>query len=584
MALIANPAHPIQPSHTFLVENVPNELWPIVLRHLAADPNMRHITAMAFVSKGFLSLCLSSFRMQVAFGGTIFIEKSSLEKLRIESCPIIGAHGGNQRLLTVDEQGRHYSCSQWLDHGHILSIMDPTTMKMTTLNLQKAFPEEIDRDYQEQEGIFPFWQGQRIVNCHPLQKGFIVVTVAGCSVWEWDSQGEPLFSRFTSPFEVYKGSDTEITFSALHESKLLIQQKYSQSLQVLDLEDPVSKFSEVTVSETIKSSVKAIKGSLTFTYLCQIEGKPCLMYDDSSRHSSHDTAYSLTVQLTQDQTGYVLEGAAEPIKIDGELIFDLLPRGSPHWTLFFQPQYGANKHKSCLCVVQNGVLWMGPEFGLRMPRAENEEHYFIYNDYLFLSYQDGTFRLIHLLTKQDYFFNSQVLQHYLTQKKAILYWLSIEQITSGYPTLKLIVQNDNTLHQLEIPFDPENKSIEEPDLQDPQIIDLDEMEGPPVEQPAEKAKQPPPQQRPRSIKKIEKDSPSCCSNKITFWVGIALLILAGAATATLIVLHPGTVVYEGNGVILSLPAVLVLSLGGSAALLTIAIGSYLWWKGRSTAS
>lgn len=38
------------------------------------------------------------------------------------------------------------------------------------------------------------------------------------------------------------------------------------------------------------------------------------------------------------------------------------------------------------------------------------------------------------------------------------------------------------------------------------------------------------------------------------------------------------VVYQGSGLILTMPAVLTLSIGGSASLLIIAIGSYRWWK------
>ncbi len=77
---------------------------------------------------------------------------------------------------------------------------------------------------------------------------------------------------------------------------------------------------------------------------------------------------------------------------------------------------------------------------------------------------------------------------------------------------------------------------------------------------------------------LPSSSTSYSNAKIVFAAGAIFLTLALIATAVLIVYHPGTVIYKGSGIILTLPAVLTLSIGGSLGLTTVAVGSYLWWK------
>lgn len=554
-----------EPSTLLVRKELPPELWKIVLTYLQATSNLRHLTAMASLSKGFLRLCLTSCTMPLSVVGLPFISKCSFKNLEIAKSP--QERHNKQRLLAVDEQGRQYSCSQWLKYKHILNIMNLSTLRMTTLDLKtEILKTGIDSNFQKDKGgeTLPYSLGQQIVSCYPTQEGFIVVSQAGCSVWKWDAQGNPSLDRFVSPFKDYRGCHTQIRYSAFDGGWIFIQEtKYSTAIQGLNLNDPEAKFSQVKISEEITDS----RG--TDLFLHQIEGKPCLMCDP---HSSF-----LNFKLIQNETDFLLE--EESYQVIDVKNFDQPPCSSPHWTLFFASNWSfecgvytldKTKNASCLIVHHKGSVWMGPEFDLRMPIEEDNERYLIYNDYLFLSYNDGSFRLVHLPSKSTCpCSNNKILKQFLAQNEMGLYWMSISASTVDRPILKLVFQESSgSLSEVEIPFYPDPSSSP---------IKSGEPEEDKTSKEAPKSQQP--------LKLTQKVLPSEYSPQDKLISGIVLFILAWVGTSiALIVLHPGMVVYEGNGVILTLPAVLTLSIGGFAALISIAVGSYRWWKEKSAVS
>lgn len=536
MALTVSSNTFTQSAYSISAEDVPNELWSIVVSYLAAGSDFRGLSAMVFTSKRFLNICLNTLKMPIAFVGIPFIEKCSFGKLKMKKCPV--EHYGTQRLLTVDEQGRQYCCSQHSNFtGHILKIMDPALMQVITLNLK----DEISKKGGE---IASFSEGQRIVNCHPIPEGFIVVCAAGCSVWKWDEKGKPYLIRFNSPFKVYTKDVTEIRYSACENNWLFIQSPFDRGVEVLDLKDLQSNFSKVEVSEEIP---------IDSYCLYQIEGKPGLI----------NASNFLTFTYIQNENSYIVKAVGKPTIVYGDQAIS--PCSSPHWTLSFLRMYRESKKDSRLFVSQKGALWMGAEYNLRMPMEDSNELYFIYKDFLFLSYQDGAFRLIHLPTKSTCSCsNNQALQQFLAANKIILHWISIDTTIPGQPVLKLLGvplsgEYESFLYQWEISFYLEPNS------------------------PIDDAKEIFPLTLSKKVEELgSNERRSCFSNQITIIVSIVLLILAWAgASIALIVLHPGTVIYEGSGVILTLPAVLSLSIGGFVVLMSIAIGSYLWWKEKS---
>lgn len=79
----------------------------------------------------------------------------------------------------------------------------------------------------------------------------------------------------------------------------------------------------------------------------------------------------------------------------------------------------------------------------------------------------------------------------------------------------------------------------------------------------------------------QNSSPCRTAGKVTVVAGIVLLMITAATGTTLLLLHPGTIIFQGHGIILTLPTVLAVGAGGGLSLLSIAIGSYLWWKHRN---
>ena len=71
---------------------------------------------------------------------------------------------------------------------------------------------------------------------------------------------------------------------------------------------------------------------------------------------------------------------------------------------------------------------------------------------------------------------------------------------------------------------------------------------------------------------------SLVSERIAFVVSSIFLLLLFVGFMTCLVLQPGSIVYQGKGIILTLPTTLLMAGGGVVSLLMIAIGSCAWWR------
>ncbi len=236
-----------------------------------------------------------------------------------------------------------------------------------------------------------------------------------------------------------------------------------------------------------------------------------------------------------------LDQVRDEIFENGELILEKSSEG--HWYLSILEGFPSCNMKAC-------PIWM--------PYTLEHENFLLINT------DQSRFVIQHL--EHSYNFKSEALTSFLDQQTAHIFWAGYlepddcfklfyrtECAPYSNPAIglvSLIKQHKFTV--LTIPLGiAENKQI--------------------ASSPKERL--------PETVEEVSEMAPSPYPHgKIVIVVGALFLAFAALGTTVLIVYHPGTVIYEGSGIILTLPAVLTLSIGGSLGLATMAVGSYLWWK------
>src|ERR1700733_966314 len=153
------------------------DVYNIIFSIIAStDTPLRSIVAFGSVSRGFRLLCLIHFPASRMMHALSCIYKSMPVALEPSTSPFPHTE---QRLLAVDASenslysGNQYYCSKHGNYQSVLYIINPLHKRLITLDMDKQ--NLVDETKVE----------LKIVDCHPIEQGFILVCNVGVSEWHF---------------------------------------------------------------------------------------------------------------------------------------------------------------------------------------------------------------------------------------------------------------------------------------------------------------------------------------------------------------------------------------------------------------
>src|ERR1700733_9678450 len=198
----------------------PEELYDKIFYIIASSATPLHsIIAFGSVSRGFRALCFIYFPVVRTMNALSCIYMS----LPVVSEPVTSTLPHlDQRFLAADQSGNQYYCSQYYSSKESadLCIINPLHKRLITL---------------PKEGLM---RDNHILDCHPIENGFILVREYEVSRWQFINDNPELVLIWrTRPFAQRPARDQRIRSSSLFNEKLLLSA--TAMLFVLDLTDPL---------------------------------------------------------------------------------------------------------------------------------------------------------------------------------------------------------------------------------------------------------------------------------------------------------------------------------------------------------
>lgn len=369
-----------------------------------------------------------------------------------------------------------------------------------------------------------------IVDCHPVDGSFILVTNFGFGLWKYEN-GHPSLQNFFCLFKQYYGCNSEIRTSSYHNGLLILS--YSSwknngkwtgpiKTEVIDLQPLLGHATTSSLPQVLKSPFKPGErvqksGETIFHHLFNVTIFNLTYGEEGSLKLNRKYLANEESPIIQPQNWRANQQIFH-VTSENEIIY--LPTGAAEWTKLFT----------------------------RFPLFPSDGKL----TSLFIDVSETTTSICAIIS-----FEKSVLAYKIP--------LSGLDETDGFieePRIEEITDSEEISDQL--------SSAEELSLasQEPMGSEIPESRPPP----------------PRNIRILpiqQNSSPCHTAGKVTVVAGIVLLVITAASGTTLLLLHPGTIIYQGHGIILTLPTVLAVGVGGGLSLSTIAIGSYLWWKHRN---
>ena len=417
---------------------LPEDCYKIIFEIIAStNISLTSIVAFGSINRGFRARYLSSCAFFPMMNALSCIYKS----MPVASEPLgVPLPHLDQYFLAADEAGNQYYCSCW-SYQSVLYIINPLHRRLITLDMDKPTP--IDPERIE----------SKIVGCHPIENGFILVCDSEISQWHFTNDTpEPVLAWRTIPPD-----QLLIRTSSLWSGKLLLGG--GLSLHMLDLTDPLLPVWEVwPVDALVGKRCKYLNfNNQTYAFA-------------EKNFKQLSTVVQLTdIKSSEDQNQYwrmvgrVLSGINCPGNITTE-------RSQPQLTPMgkYLIQSPTRTHRYITILDQNLQICCGKDMKIRYPQKKSSDSskisingmIFIENDFLFVSYPQGDLRVIHLPSKKDWSkpFND-TLAPYLKDRK--LFTCSILN-DEGKSFFRLLLQPSECpirekmnqwLEWVDIPFD-----------------------------------------------------------------------------------------------------------------------------------
>lgn len=333
---------PIQPFELF-----PAEIWHKVISHLINDStSLNHLVNYMLVSKEFCSFCIEHVKryqwLLVFKNLKPLVEEIAPQTLK-DVLPFV-----SDRPLTMLNHAKkgksyqQYMRQQYKDEESTLYILDASErgFVMAILNIEKEIQTKFGDTLKQHQLSNYAWY--HIVNCHPTDTGFILVTTFGVSRWQYNAHSQPECIGFYLPnCDGIKGNyrfiastyiQNELYINCWHRmATILIATFTDHSVAFVSLKDQVFSKKETELSELI-----------------------------SFRNRYYKIDNWLVFQKRQNMVDYL-----------------------------------------CLLDENDFTIAIDEQLNIVMPKPGYHEYLCIMNDFIFLFYSDQTCRILHIPTKTE---------------------------------------------------------------------------------------------------------------------------------------------------------------------------------------
>lgn len=543
---------------------LPIEIWNIIIKYLENNSSFKHVVAFGQVSRECRRLCLKSsllFRLHVGSYRFLPPHAEIPHPARFEMKPSF-------HQLAIDKEKRVYMASFYQRVG-VLCIFAPapeseeaessvkgseiqngfTLLRLNVWNDLESNKDKIHflidnspKKPRETKYSFPDdhalitrehikeW-AYAIVDCHPVDGGFILVTNFGLGLWKYEN-GHPNLQNFFCLFKQYYGCNSEICTSSYHNGLLILSYSSSKSngkwtgpikTEVIDLQPLLGH-------ETTSSFPQVLKSPF----------EPGERVQKSGETIFHNLFNVIIFNLTYGEEGSLKLNRKYLANEEGPII---------------QPQNWRANQQIFHATWKNEIIYLPT--GIECTQLFTRFPFF-HSDgkltSLFIDVSETTTSICAIISFKESVLAYKIPLSGLDETDGFIVEPRIEEITE---------ENSDQL-----------SSAEELSLAPQELMGSEIPES-----------RPPPSPGNIRILPIQQNSSPCrTAGKVTVVAGIVLLVITAASGTTLLLLHPGTIIYQGHGIILTLPTILAVGIGGSLSLSTIAIGSYLWWKHRNSSS
>lgn len=510
-------------TQSFSVAGLPIEIWKEIIAYISSinSPDLKSLISFGKTCKIFYNCCLEN--IEALQKPRLFSILPRLRLAEVESASSSTSfysipQGGVPRFLTIDAEGKQYFCNR-----ASLFVIDFSDKAHFTLCVDLT---EIIKEAEE------------IVACHPIKNGIILVTCWGILKWLYDEKNTLQLDASCFMYEELD-IDRQIISSTLHNNNLVFYIYYLDGgyyrHMLLDLnayksegtyENPMHLFNNI-------HNRLFIYGAGNHLLFCDHKEKP---------------THLQRMQITEGAVSS-LDKIGDPIIVQGE-IQPMTPQIRSDKWLLYQYMIGLSLYMQMIDC-ESGRAFSVKIGDNKFPR-DGSFSYFLQQEVLFIFYNEGELRAIHLPTGEECNLGG-VLAPYLEEGREV-FSLSLTMDKGPRFHLLLLHLASDRIESVDVPLEIE------PAKKMPEIKEL-------------------PSEEPKTLVFLT-TKPTPTVSKVITAIGAILFLLTAGASVALIALHPGLVVYQGSGMILTLPATLVISIGGPASLLVIAIGSFRWWKAQ----
>jgi hypothetical protein len=564
----------------------------------ASGADLKSIVSSMNVCHGFRDFCLDSVASNLNRCLPEFFQLPKLPPLNKRQInqtnnrrapPEVPEHSKAVDLLflTCDSKDNKYYTSFWSNRRNCLYIFTYSG-RIFAVDLVEFF-KSAHLISQDHEFI------SLIVNVHPTATGFILVSRGIISVWRFDDKHleEPKCEGFY-PVSNENQHDNQrvdtVYTSMLSYPRLYLRQFFNQLPGAINILGMVEKIRDLNPNHS-ENNWRVFDFSSADPQLVRFNPPPNGSKDTKLFESKGDL-FLLSFIGDENLCKKVRRTQDNQLEVVSE--FNIPGRTDMSSFLFVNQwlvQKNGPDHYLFVINTQTEEVWIDAKMGIRTPNA-GDVCFIDNNGLLFVHYfESGTIRLIDVPNKIDLTgkFKSVFPPDFLKNQLIHSFNLVMDKQNGGV-VLRVVLQQkkgDITLHsaQIKIPNFPEQLTANSPAQIEnhentEQHVNSESSDSPIVENPA--------------VDRDDRDAfvfrRSDALPAASLWTVSKVMLVAGSifclitailALATVhFVIPTGSIIFQGSGIVLTLPNLLIL-IGGSGSLILIALGSYFWWKERN---
>jgi hypothetical protein len=606
----------------------------LFVHHAESNGKLGHVIAWAGVCKGTFVLCLKASQMLktvfICKNLPIFstlnsstraaqppvliqVANCSTENQPISSYQKVWPYSHSLYPLAIGPNGTNYYSIHYQLRINWIFIR-------TTNGIERIIDlrEKLEKNYKNTVGYRVnndgnngyFLDSLKPIACYPEEDKLIIVTEGWITTWKYN-EDEPLLLDAFSPFKELGGCKTRLQWCAYYQKKL-----YLSGTDFVDIDRSMVTQFVVDLSSQKRTE---LKGIMHIDKLVVLKDQLCLMTHNNITSNCLQVTIQEEEQEIESQDQGTEKGKKTVYVVNrAEKLFDFKnyhleapPPIAPYWLLHIDDRIDI-LHTTKGCLHMSDIPQ--PDFG-------SNPSIFVKDQFLCIFYGAQEFRIIHIPSKKEFtHFFKPILAPYLTRPNTTVTMFDFRMVSStevyldvnflekepphvGSVTYKLTIpltantqfipedllpcltenSNNQAIASSDDEISTENHNDEDTESSDAAMSDesssstsspISSFMQPSISQSREET--PLVAQKPEvqaAKKRFALRSPCISTDHKIYILAAAILALSIIGTALLVAFHPGSVVYQNGGFVLTQPAIITLGGGGALSFVLFAIAS-----------